>query len=523
MRPAADGGDPAQQAEAGVESRDLEPTAKHDPLLGRQVGEYVIRRRVGQGGMGVVFEAWHPVIERRVAIKLLLPDLAAGEGAVGSLVAEARAANAVPHRSIVDVFGFGELEGYGHYLVMEYLDGEPLSEVIQTRAPLPVEEVLRVMDEVLSALGAAHLAGVIHRDLKPSNIFIVTEPGGNTLAKILDFGLAKRTRSTDGLGHHSAPSVLIGTPEYMAPEQVLGQPAVPATDLYAMSLVAVEMLTGATLFSGTTPLATALLHLGEPPDICARCPSIPPALAKVLQGLLAKEPQDRPASAESVRLALRRVAERLGLEVRNSSTRTEVADLARLLPTPPPAVSKPRSRVPRAALFGIGIGTLAAALAGLGYVAIRPGDSGPAALPQPLPATPLPTPSVAVVPTQPVPVRPANPVPTENTTKPPLDPPAAPAEAKAPELGTVPRAPARVVRTGELQIALESGWAEVVIDNHKSGRLPKVSNFTLSAGRHVLELSNPHRQPYSASIKIEPGKTLVQKVRLLPLDEAPQN
>ncbi|MGI5862864.1 MAG: serine/threonine-protein kinase [Myxococcales bacterium] len=157
-----------------------EPTQLSDPLIGKQIGEYVVRRAIGAGGMGIVYEGFQPLLERRVAIKFLRPETGQDPSHVSRLLAEARAANAVRHRGIIDVFGFGELPGFGQYMVMEFLEGSPLDAIFEQRAPLPEREAIRILDEVLAALGAAHARGVIHRDLKPSNIFLVTEPTGAT-------------------------------------------------------------------------------------------------------------------------------------------------------------------------------------------------------------------------------------------------------------------------------------------------------------------------------------------------------
>ena len=178
-----------------------------DALVGQHLGEYVVRRHIGSGGMGIVYEGEHLTIGRKVAIKLLRQELSQGAQARG-LLAEARAASAIRHRGIIDIFGFGQQPGIGQYLVMEYLEGSPLDELIQARAPLPLAEAIALLGEVLDALSAAHAVGVIHRDLKPSNIFVARQSNGTESIKVLDFGLAKRsttpqgTAAADALGRH---------------------------------------------------------------------------------------------------------------------------------------------------------------------------------------------------------------------------------------------------------------------------------------------------------------------------------
>ena len=181
-----------------------------------------------------------------------------GAQQVERLLAEARAVNAIRHRGIIDIFGFGTLPGIGQYLVMEYLNGRPLDEVILDRAPMPPSEVIRLIIEVLGALSAAHAVGVIHRDLKPGNIFVVLESNGSEYVKVLDFGLAKQGTTPNGPTPQTRASMIVGTPEYMAPEQACGQPVSPRTDLYEVGIILFEMLTGRLPFRGDSPMHVAI-------------------------------------------------------------------------------------------------------------------------------------------------------------------------------------------------------------------------------------------------------------------------
>ncbi|HEY8209297.1 MAG TPA: serine/threonine-protein kinase [Myxococcaceae bacterium] len=182
-----------------------EATVRRDILLGTKVGEYVVRRRIGAGGMGIVYEAEQPQIGRKVAVKVLRPDV--GNMQPAGLAGEARASGRIRHRAIVDVFGYGEIPAIGQYIVMEYLEGRPLDVLLTEHGPLSPAEVLWLMDEVLAGLGAAHAEGVIHRDLKPSNLFVVSASGGSQYVKILDFGLAKQTQRP---GTRGRPPVTAG-------------------------------------------------------------------------------------------------------------------------------------------------------------------------------------------------------------------------------------------------------------------------------------------------------------------------
>ena len=276
-------------------------TGEENALVGQQLGEYRVKRCIGRGGMGVVYEAEHVTLGRKVAIKLLREEHARSPYA-RNLLSEARAASAIQHRGIIDVFGFGQQPGIGQYLVMEYLEGQPLSELMAERAPLPPAEAIHLLGEVLDALSAAHAQGVIHRDLKPSNIFVVREQDGSRYVKLLDFGLAKRT-TPDGLASRS--EIIVGTPNYMAPEQALNEAVGPRTDLYAVGVIAFEMITRRRLFAGRSNLEMVAHHLKSPPPRASFYVELPPRLDELILQLLAKEPHQRPATASEVATELR--------------------------------------------------------------------------------------------------------------------------------------------------------------------------------------------------------------------------
>jgi eukaryotic-like serine/threonine-protein kinase len=328
-----------------------ESTVRKDIMVGQRIGEYVVRRRIGSGGMGVVYEGEHPVIGRKVAIKIIRPDSSEGIRA-RDLVGEARAVSTIRHRGIIDIFGFGTLPGIGQYLVMEYLNGRPLDEVILDRAPMPPSEVIRLMIEVLGALSAAHAVGVIHRDLKPGNIFLVLESNGSEYVKVLDFGLAKQGATPNGPTPQTRASMIVGTPEYMAPEQACGQPVSPRTDLYAVGIILFEMLTGRLPFRGDSPMHVAIQQVqAQPPSPASLVDGLPPELNELVLRLLAKEPEQRPASAEAVVRELKAIAKALAVDMTQLSgfaravSEPEPAPRAARTPTPPPAetVEAPRA------------------------------------------------------------------------------------------------------------------------------------------------------------------------------------
>ena len=243
--------------------------------VGQHLGEYVVRRHLGSGGMGIVYEGEHLTIGRKAAIKLLREEHSQGAHARG-LLAEARAASAIHHHGIIDIFGFGQQPGVGQYLVMEYLEGRPLDELIQARAPLPLAEAVALLCEVLDALSAAHAVGVIHRDLKPSNIFVARQSNGTESIKVLDFGLAKRSTTPQGTAPQTHSDVIVGTPQYMAPEQALCQEVGPQTDLYAVGVIAFELLTGQRPFTGRSPMEIVAHHLNTPPPAPSLFVALPP-------------------------------------------------------------------------------------------------------------------------------------------------------------------------------------------------------------------------------------------------------
>ena len=288
-----------------------------DALIGTKLGDYVITSKIGGGGMGIVYEALQPVIHKRVAIKVIRPDIAREEKEIQRFLEEARASTSIRHRGIVDVFNFGQLPDGRPYMVMEYLTGASLGELISEKGELSVSECLWILDEVLSALVAAHRAGVIHRDLKPSNIFVVTEPSsGSRYTKLLDFGIAKLSkRAGEDTWHtESAGEGLIGTVQYMAPEQLRAEAISPRTDLYALGCVAYETLTGRPPFKDGTAAEVAAAQLEKMPDrLTALRPEITPEVDDFVFSLLAKCPDDRPRSGKAAREALRGLRTNLGL------------------------------------------------------------------------------------------------------------------------------------------------------------------------------------------------------------------
>lgn len=270
-----------------------------DPLLGRVLdGRYQVEERLGEGGMGTVYRATHVTLGKRIALKVLRPELAEDASTVKRFMQEAQAASSIGHPNIVDVSDVGSLPDQTVYFAMEYLEGMALGERISRAGALSVDEAVRVGSEVGSALASAHARGIVHRDLKPDNIYLVgREDGGPPLVKVLDFGVAKVGGAATKL---TKTGMVFGTPHYMSPEQAAGQGVDGRTDIYALGVILYEMLTGRVPFEADTFMGILSKHMFEPP------PALPDksgdrdlgALSDVIMRALAKKPEQRQASME---------------------------------------------------------------------------------------------------------------------------------------------------------------------------------------------------------------------------------
>jgi len=273
---------------------------------GSEVGGYSVERVLGSGGMGVVYEATHPLIGKRAAIKVLRPELSTDVRAVERFVTEARSVNQIGHPNIVDIFAFGALPDGRNYYVMDLLVGESLRARLRRTGALHVSEAASVIDEISSALIAAHGTGIVHRDLKPDNIFMMAVAGRWPEVKILDWGLAKLLAPTTK--YRTVTGSLLGTPVYMSPEQARAADTVDArTDIYSLGVIAYELLAGAAPFKRTTSMETLLAHAEDPvPPLGPKVPGLPEELVQLIEAMLAKEPDERPTLA-AVRTVLRRL------------------------------------------------------------------------------------------------------------------------------------------------------------------------------------------------------------------------
>jgi serine/threonine-protein kinase len=249
---------------------------------------YRLEERVATGGMGDVWRATDLTLGRTVAVKVLLPSLSADPGFAARFLAESRILAAVRHPGVVQVYDRGDCElpegGRATYLVMEFVDGEPLSARLAREERLPAAAAMRIVAEAASALDAVHASGIVHRDVKPSNLLL--RPDGSVV--LLDFGVARSAAVTSVTGTNAG---VLGTALYMAPEQARRQPVSPATDVYALGVVAYHALAGDPPFMGDNPVAVAMMHLDTPPPELPA--DVPPAVRAVVLRALEKEPADR--------------------------------------------------------------------------------------------------------------------------------------------------------------------------------------------------------------------------------------
>jgi eukaryotic-like serine/threonine-protein kinase len=262
-------------------------------------GRYQVLRQLGEGGMGIVYEAHHPLLQKTVAIKVLRPELARIEERRERFEAEARATAAIGHPNIVAVTDMGETAEGALYFVMDRLTGESLAERIERQKKLDIRSAAVIALDVLSGLEAAHALMLVHRDLKPDNIFLARSPGGRETAKILDFGIAK---ALAGLGKRKSGTqvgLTIGTPMYMAPEQALADANIDhRADLWALGVIVYQMISGRPPFESedTVEVLTRVVS-GNRAPLGTVCPEAPPALVTLIEAALSPERAKRPASA----------------------------------------------------------------------------------------------------------------------------------------------------------------------------------------------------------------------------------
>jgi len=269
---------------------------------GMMVHEYRIEHEIGEGGMGVVYRAIHPVIEKVVAVKVINRRFAGNPKAVSRFVMEARAVNEIGHHNIVDIFSIGELDDGRNFMVMELLDGANLHQHLGRVGRFRPGALLPVYEQVCDALDAAHAKGFLHRDLKPENIVVLRRPP-QPFIKILDFGLAKLKGA---VSQHTEVGAIVGTPEYMAPEQAQGHEVDVRTDVYALGIMLYELTTGCRPFQDPSPLRILAMQQRDAPMPPSHLTAMPKKLEQVILRALAKEPGDRQGGVRELMEELRR-------------------------------------------------------------------------------------------------------------------------------------------------------------------------------------------------------------------------
>ena len=279
------------------------PDAGDDPMVGRKVGTYQVVRRIGQGGMGVVYEARHDKLQQRAAIKFLHQELSQDDKILQRFFNEARAISMSRHSSIVTIYDFGQLDDGTAFIQMEYLEGETLlarMERIQLeKKTLGLHMVVELGRQVAAALALIHSKSIVHRDLKPENIFVVPDsvaPLGERV-KLLDFGIAK---FLEGPVRKTTVGMILGTPLYMSPEQCEGAEDLDAkVDVYSLGIMLFEMVAGHLPFLADTAAALMRLHMfKEPPHLLSEVKAVPPELDELVTRMLAKKAADRPSMEE---------------------------------------------------------------------------------------------------------------------------------------------------------------------------------------------------------------------------------
>jgi predicted Ser/Thr protein kinase len=343
---------------------------KQDPLIGTKLGNCEIQRKLGAGGMGAVYLARHVGLDKPVAVKVMAAGLLGSEENVERFKREARTAAKLEHANIVQVYDVSEFPG-GHFIVMQYVDGQSVDRILEQKGKLPVEQAVQLVRRIATALAAAHKAGIIHRDIKPANV-LISKDGQ---VKVLDFGLARNVESGQSI---SSTGQIVGTPHYMAPEQAQGQKVDARTDIYALGATFYHLVTGQRCFDGLTPLSICIKHVQEHPKPPHEVnPDVPTSVSAVIARMMAKDPAARYQSAEELASALGTLS--------SATARTVV----------PGGAVAPRKR-PVAAAVPIGL-ALVAAVVIVVWIATRPpaaavADAGRTSPPPPPPATVEPPP-----------------------------------------------------------------------------------------------------------------------------------
>ncbi len=485
---------------------------EQDPLLAQLrhvlAGEYEIERECGRGGMAAVFKALDVSLRRPVALKVMFPAAAIGGAVAERLRREARMAAGLDHPNIVPIYRVAQGGGI-HYIVMKFIEGRPLDAIVEAQGALPLPVVVAVMRAATSALAYAHERGTVHRDIKSSNILVDQE--GRVY--VSDFGLARATEDTK-----VTPSgAVLGTPQFMSPEQCAGHPVGPQGDQYSLGIVAFQMLAGAAPFDASSVLAVVQHHyFTPPPDIRSVRDGIPEPLVAILERLVAKDPAHRftstldlVAALEALpffdaehRLAketLRRLARGYRVPIVRTGVLPPLPDArqsggdARTLP--PRTSQSPARRAARSSLLTLGIGaTVVLAASGAWWGVRATGSRAPTAPARPPTAAPLDSPGAVGVPAQ--------------TT----------ARVRAATAPAPTNTVAQPSRRGLVRLRTEPADAVIYIDDRQAG-VGTLFDVEVPAGRRHLRIRAPGSVPVDTTFVVEPGGTT--RLGLIALRNAP--
>lgn len=452
-------------------------------------GRFEIVSLLGRGGMGAVYRAHDRTLDEPVAVKVMRSEFALDPRMAERFKSEIKLARRVRHRNVCAIHDYGEVDGT-LYISMELVDGVDLKHRLGSGGALPRDEAYAMAIQIADGLHAVHECGIVHRDMKPSNVVC----GQDGVVRLMDFGIAKRQSEARGI---TATGNVVGTPDYMSPEQAQGRPLDARSDVYALGVLVYELFTGNLPFHGDTPISTILKHIQEPPPLDGpAAAALPAPLRRVLKSALAKDPAERYADAGAMAAALRQARDAPDVE--------------------PPAPAPAARSVPLLGLAGAAAIAVAVAVVLIG----RPGSSPspeppvPATLALPIteaPApTPLPTPAATPAATAPPATESARAITVPPATRPTAAPTARPTAlpTAAPPTTTVRAAPPPTTvpaRPGQLHVVVRP-WAEVAIDGRTVGETP-LAPISLPAGRHTVVLRHPAWEPLELSVDVESGQS----------------
>jgi eukaryotic-like serine/threonine-protein kinase len=455
--------------------------ASADSLAGQLVGgRYRLIRRIGKGGMGIVYEAEHVGLDKRVAVKFLIDRFAEDPEVIERFHREARTASRIGHENIIDVTDVGQGDDVRPYIVMELLDGDDLGRVLQDSGPMPAVRAVHVIRQILRGLEAAHAKGIVHRDMKPENVFLIERGGDRDFVKIMDFGISKVIAANDSKVRLTQTGAVIGTPIYMAPEQALANGEVDhRADLYAVGVMLFELLAGRPPFIATNYLGLVTQHLNTPPPNLAQFrPDLGPGVVATVMRALEKDPEQRFRSASEMARALPAEGTLRAMDVATTlgdgSAVRIATDGVRAAPPAASATAAPAAPAARrrTAIWIVGSALVVAAGMVAVALAIRDREHDP----------PEDRPKVAVA-------GPAVPVASERD-----EPEAEPPSPRRPE----------VVSLGKLDVRTVPPGATVFVDGEHKGTTP-ILIANILAGAHDVRLEKPGHQTVVVSVIVGGG------------------